>query len=155
MEDQTRPEAVQARGAGGLEEVAALNLHRTSDRIARAEAELLARHDLTPVQYSVLRILRGAGAAGLQAGEIGARMLTRTPDATRLVDRLERQGRVRRERPRQDRRVVRVQITEAGRRTLAELDLPLSALHRRLLGHLGARRLAELIQLLDDAGSAR
>lgn len=155
MTDERRAAATQARPAGGLEEEAALNLHLTADRIARAEAALLARHDLTPVQYGVLRILRSAGAAGLQAGEIGERMLTRTPDATRLVDRLERQGRVRRERAPQDRRVVRVRITEGGRRTLAELDLPFAALHRRLLGHLGTRRLTELIELLEAAGTGR
>lgn len=145
----------QARSAGSLEEEAALNLRRAVERIAAAEAVLLSRHELTPVQYAVLRILRGAGAAGLQAGEIGERMRTRTPDATRLVDRLERQGRVRRERPPTDRRVVMVRITESGRRTLAELDLPLSALYRRMLGHLGARKLTELIEMLEEAAAGR
>lgn len=155
MNNQMRTAVPKGRAPGSLEEEAVLILRRAADRIAGAEAALLARHDLTPVQYAVLRVLRAAGASGLQAGEIGERMRARTPDATRLVDRLERQGRVRRERPPQDRRVVLVRITEAGRRTLAELDLPVSALHRRLLGHLGAQKLTELIALLEQAGSAR
>lgn len=138
------------RSFARLEEEVALVLLRSAEQMDRAMSELLQRHDLTPVQYSVLRALRGAGSAGLPAGEVGARMATRVPDATRLVDRLERQGRVRRERPLNDRRVVMVQITEVGRRTLAELDLPVTALYRRQLGHLGAGRLSELLHLLED-----
>ena len=138
-----------------LEEEAASGLRSLADRIAREVAEVLHRHDLTPVQYHVLKVLRAAGAAGLQAGELAARMSTRTPDTTRMVDRLERQGRVRRDRASQDRRIVRIVITTAGRRTLAELDRPLAALHRRQLGHLGTRKLSELLLLLEEARPPR
>lgn len=124
-------------------------LRRIVDSVDEAVAEILERHGLTTVQYGVLRMLRATGSDGLPAGEIGARMGTRAPDATRLVDRLEKQGRVMRERGAQDRRVVRVRITGSGRRTLAELDLPITAVHRRLLGHLGGRRLADLLALLE------
>lgn len=124
-------------------------LRRIVGSVDAAVAEVLDRHGLTPLQYAVLRVLRGTGAEGLPAGEVGVRMGARAPDATRLVDRLEKQGRVRRERRPGDRRVVQVRITEAGRRTLAELDLPITALHRRQFGHLGTTRLADLVTLLE------
>lgn len=56
----------------------------------RRETELLKTHDLTPPQFNVLRILRGAGADGLICREIADRMLTYDPDVTTLLDRLER-----------------------------------------------------------------
>ncbi len=78
-------------------------------------------------------------------------MVTRDPDITRLLDRLEARGLVARERGREDRRVVKTCITEKGLRVLEELDAPIMALHARLLGHLGERRLRALIDLLEAA----
>ena len=55
-------------------------------------AELMRGHDLSLPQYNVLRILRGAGDAGLRCSEVGARLLVHDPDVTRLLDRLEKGG---------------------------------------------------------------
>jgi DNA-binding MarR family transcriptional regulator len=105
---------------------------------------------LTPNQYNVLRILRGAGAEGLPSGEIVSRMVTRDPDVTRLVDRLVDRRLARRGRTASDRRVVRVTITPAGLELLATLDPAVAEAPRRLLGPVGRRRLAALRDLLEE-----
>jgi DNA-binding MarR family transcriptional regulator len=128
-----------------------LNLQRTADALARGLAEVLKPAGLSGPQYNILRILRGAEPGGLACREICGRMVTRDPDMTRLLDRLEARGLVARERGREDRRVVKTCITEKGLRVLADLDEPLMNLHRRLLGHLGDRRLRALIELLEVA----
>jgi DNA-binding MarR family transcriptional regulator len=112
-------------------------------------AAVLRPFKLSHSQYNVLRILRGAGAEGLACREIAARMITRDPDITRLLDRLERRGLVARTRDEKDRRVVMVRITPAGLRILMQLDEPIEEVDRRLLEHLGERRLRSLIQLLE------
>lgn len=142
---------IRQRTFDSLEHEAALNLMRTADQFGRQVTELLDAAELTGTQFNVLRILRGAGPAGLAAGEIGERLVTRGPDVTRLIDRLERQGRVCRDRCSEDRRVVTVKITPEGLRTLAELDEPMRALHVRQLGHLDEARLRLLIDLLEEA----
>jgi len=112
--------------------------------------QLKAQAGLTPNQYNVLRILRGAAPEGLTCGEIGGRMITRDPDITRLVDRLVRSGLVRRRRSSADRRVVRVYITGAGLSVLAGLDAAVSELPVRMIGSLGSRRLSTLRSLLEE-----
>ena len=140
------------RGArAGREEDAFVTLLRASDRLQRRVAELFKTEDLSATQYNVLRILRGAGAGGLSCGEVAERMITRDPDITRLLDRLERRGLLVRTREAADRRVVRSRITNDGLAALARLDAPLQALHREQLGHLGSRRLAQLTALLRRA----
>ena len=128
-----------------------LALLRTAYEFDNALAAFLAPHGLTATQYNVLRILRGAGDEALPCSTVGERMVTPVPDVTRLLDRLERAGRVERHRDTDDRRVVRVRITEAGLETLAALDRPLAAWHRRTLGHLGAGPLRRLTALLERA----
>jgi DNA-binding MarR family transcriptional regulator len=103
--------------------------------------------DLSSTQYNVLRILRGA-PEGLPCGEIGNRMVTRDSDITRLLDRLEKRSLVSRCRETKDRRTVWVRITPEGLDLLARLDEPVRAAHRELLGHLGAKRLNLLTDLL-------
>jgi len=105
---------------------------------------------LTPNQYNVLRILRGSHPTRLASSEIGERMIERDPDITRLVDRLETRGLVKRTRSRQDRRVVEVGITEKGTMLLRGLDAHVQRLPKALLGHLGAERLRQLSALLDS-----
>jgi len=105
---------------------------------------------LTPNQYNVLRILRGSHPDRLASSEIGERMIERDPDITRLVDRLEKRGLVKRTRSREDRRVVEVGITEKGTTLLRGLDAHVQRLPKALLGHLGAERLRQLSALLDS-----
>lgn len=145
---QLRREIKQSRPFGTLAEEVILNLFRTADQLGAAEAALLKPHGLTPAQYNVLRILRGAGPDGHPCQEIAARMITRVPDVTRLVDRLVEGGLVDRERSEEDRRVVRVRIRPAGLELLARLDGPVSQEPTRLLGALSERELATLNRLL-------
>ncbi len=120
---------------------------RTTDALSRPLAALLKTEKVSTSQYNVLRILRGA-PAGLPCREIGERMISRDPDITRLLDRLERRSLVARCRDNPDRRTVLTRITPEGRQLLARLDAPLTGTHRRLLGHLGPQRLRSLTQLL-------
>lgn len=107
-------------------------------------AALLKDEGLSATQYNVLRILRGAGEAGCACGEVAARMITKDPDVTRLLDRMEKQGWIARERGTTDRRVVTVRITKAGLTLVHRLDGPVEARHRETLGRLGAPRLSAL-----------
>ena len=132
------------------EETLFVELTRTADRLSRAPAQLLREHHLSPAPYNVLRILRGA-PDGLLCGEIAARMVTREPDITRLLDRLEKRGLTHRCREEQDRRRVLVRITPDGLALLARLDLPIRQLHQRQLGHLSRKQLETLTDLLAEA----
>jgi DNA-binding MarR family transcriptional regulator len=103
----------------------------------------------------VLRILRGSGAEGLCRNELRDRMLTRMPDMTRLLDRMEDAGLVVRAREGDDRRMVMTRITEKGRRLLDELDAPVMALHRKQMAGLTdaqLRSLSDLLTLVRDGG---
>jgi DNA-binding MarR family transcriptional regulator len=133
------------------EQEAVLNLARTHDHLCQQFQRLFAGAGISGPQYNVLRILRGVGGDGLPSLEIAARMITRTPDITRLVDRLEEAGLVVRTRTPQDRRLVLVRITPAGLDLLARLDQPVLDQHRRALGHLSRDELAELSRLLVKA----
>jgi DNA-binding MarR family transcriptional regulator len=133
------------------EEELFLNLVRTADLLQRKGAELFKSADLSPNQYNVLRILRGAGAEGLACGEVGDRMVTRDPDITRLLDRLEKRDLVRRAREKGDRRVVTARITAAGLELLRKLDEPVAEWHRTQLGHLDPKQQETLIRLLETA----
>lgn len=134
----------------GLEERAYLALLRTADRLGGRMAEWLKPHGLSPTQYNALRILRGAGPEGLPCSEVGARMISRDSDITRLVDRLEKRGLVARSRGKKDRRVVRATITKAGMELLRRLDRPVSEFVREMMGSLDGRSLQELVQLLEE-----
>lgn len=106
--------------------------------------------DLSPPQYNVLRILRGAGPEGATCGEVIDRLIQRDPDVTRLHDRLERRGLIERKRDEQDRRIVRTRITAAGLELLASLDDAVNELHAKSVGKLSDRQLADLRKLIDD-----
>jgi len=134
------------------EEAAFLDLLRTTDVLSRAPAHVLKSEDLSSTQYNVLRILRGA-PGGLPCGEIAHRMITRDPDITRLLDRLEKRGLISRSRPADDRRTVIAAISPAGLDLLARLDKPVQDTHRRQLSHLGPARLRALCDLLTDCRS--
>ena len=133
---------------GTPEEAAFLDLLRTCDLLSRGPAQFLKSEDLSPTQYNVLRILRGAPPAGLPCGEIANRMITRDPDITRLLDRLEKRELISRCRETKDRRMVIARITPQGLKLLSRLDEPVQEMHRKQLGHLGGARLKEFQELL-------
>jgi DNA-binding MarR family transcriptional regulator len=151
MPGQLQPEFMQQKPFKSLEQEALLNVLRTADTLMQGIAAVLKPFKLSHSQYNVLRILRGAGAEGLACREIGERMITRDPDITRLLDRLERRGLVARTRDEKDRRVVMVRITPEGLRILAQLDAPIEEVDRRQLKHIGEQRLRMLINLLELA----
>jgi DNA-binding MarR family transcriptional regulator len=130
-----------------FEEAVFLDLLRTSDVLSRGIAYVLKNADLSSNQYNVLRILRGA-PEGLPCGEIGSRMITRDPDITRLLDRLEKRELISRCRETKDRRMVLTRISPEGLKLLARLDGPVQEAHREQLGHLGKERLKALSELL-------
>jgi DNA-binding MarR family transcriptional regulator len=130
------------------EEEATLNLVRTASLVTDALELLLKPYGISPAQYNVLRILHGAAPQGLGRNEIRGLLVARMPDVTRLVDRMERSGLVRRERDAEDRRCVPTYLTERGRALLDRLDAPIAESHRRRFGHLTREQLRTLIELL-------
>ncbi len=138
------------RKVGSPEENVFVSLLRTAEALSRKVERVLRSADVSPTQYNVLRILRGS-PEGLPCREIGARMITRDPDITRLLDRLEKRELVSRCRENEDRRMVLTRITPQGLRLLSELDAPVTEAHRSQLGHLGRERLSSLIELLELA----
>lgn len=134
-----------------LEAEVFIRLIRTADALARGVEALFRTYNLSPTQYNVLRILRGAGDQGLACRDVGCRLITRDPDITRLFDRLEARGLISRAREVADRRVVKTRITDEGLRLLAELDKPVSEMHQRQFRHMPARQLRQLSALLDRA----
>ncbi len=129
------------------EQDAFVALQRAAACLMDSVAELLKPHGLRPAQYNVLRILRGAHPEQLSCRQVAARMMTREPDLTRLLDRLEKAGLIRRQRQASDRRVVRVGITAAGLELLARIDAPMLALHRFQFSVLSEKQTATLVRL--------
>jgi len=140
----------QERSFTSLEEETLLALMRTADVLTRPVEVLFKSHGLSPTQFNALRILRGAGKAGLPCSEIAHRMVTRDPDITRLLDRLEWTHLAKRARDAGDRRVVVARITAAGLELLGRLDGPVAELNRKLLGGMGEERLRALLALLQQ-----
>jgi DNA-binding MarR family transcriptional regulator len=149
---KTSESGKRRRRVGSPEETAFLDLLRTTDMLSRGLVRVLKSEDVSPTQYNVLRILRGA-PEGLPCGEIACRMITRDPDVTRLLDRLEKRELISRCRETGDRRTVMARITAEGLKLLGRLDDPVQAGHRRQLGHLGPERLQALTDLLQVARS--
>jgi len=127
-----------------------LNMVRTVDAVERRFVDLLRVSSLSSTQYNVLRILRGAGEDGLHTMQIAERMITRDPDITRLLDRLEKRELISRCRVSHDRRCVKAHITPAGLGLLAELEEPLMALHRETFKHMSDESLQTLNTLLEE-----
>jgi len=132
------------------EEAAFLELVRTTDLLSRGLVRVFKTEDVSPTQYNVLRILRGA-PQGLACTEIGKRMISRDPDITRLLDRLEKRGLISRCREVKDRRQVLTRISPQGLRLLGDLDGPVTDIHRQQLGHLGREGMRSLQELLERA----
>jgi DNA-binding MarR family transcriptional regulator len=151
MGQNIQAELKQKKPFSCREEELFLNILRTSDQLMRRVADVLKPADLSATQYNVPRILRGAVPEGLACGEISDRMVTRDPDITRLLDRLEKRGLVARSREKADRRVVTARITDTGLELLRKLDETVVRLHKAQLGHLDAKSQEGLIRLLEQA----
>jgi DNA-binding MarR family transcriptional regulator len=151
MVGQLREQIRQPKPFRSLEAEAYLNVLRTATELLADFVELLRPHEITQPQYNVLRILRGAGDEGLPSGEIGERMVSREPDMTRLLDRMEARGLVARQRGSTDRRVVTARITDEGSRLVDALDVPVQEMHSRQLGHFSEEELRTLSSLLERA----
>jgi DNA-binding MarR family transcriptional regulator len=139
---QTRPFPSRA-------EEALVGLFRTADVVRREMGTVVGAQGITVQQYNVLRILRGAGAAGIPTLDIAERMVEQAPGVTRLLDRLEAKQLVRRERCPRDRRQVLCWIEPAGSALLDALEAPLRAAGRRRLAGLGPRGVESLITLME------
>ena len=127
-----------------------INLVRAQELLSGADARFFSNWGLTPQQYNVLRILYFAetGKAGLPCSAIGQRLFSRVPDVTRLLDRIEQAGWVSRHRIKEDRRVVMVQLTPAGRDLVERVDGPLKEHHIRSFAGFCRRELETLNHLL-------
>jgi DNA-binding MarR family transcriptional regulator len=132
------------------EEEALLNLWRTHDRFQIRFARFFREFGLTSSQYNVLRILRGEGKP-LPCLEIAERMITAVPAITGLIDRLEAMELITRDRSTDDRRVVFVAISPQGLEKINQMNAPLAALHKGMIGHLARAELSELSRLLEKA----
>ncbi len=138
----------QQKQFASLAEAAFLNVGRTMSMLEAGLERVLKPYGISTTQYNVLRILRGAGSAGLCRNEIGDRLVTRMPDVTRLLDRMEVAGLVARQRDTKDRRLVTTRLTDKGEALVNQLDAPIADSHQRQLGHLGAERLQQIIELM-------
>ena len=132
-----------------LIDLAGANLHRTSAVLLQEVASFLSSKGVSPKQYNILRILRGAGAQSLSCGEIAARLVTPDPDTTRLLDRLVARKWVRRQHDSADRRVVRVRISASGLALLADLEETVQVIQKRQFGKLTDGQLKKLVVLLE------
>ncbi|MDP9146473.1 MAG: MarR family transcriptional regulator [Acidobacteriota bacterium] len=125
-----------------------VSLMHIADVFAGEAEQLMKPFGLTSAQYNVLRILRGAGRPGLACREIAERMISRDPDITRLLDRMEKRGLITRARQSDDRRVVKTFVTAEGLETLKRLDQPVRELHKHQFKNIGPARLKDLAAIL-------
>lgn len=149
-----KQEIKQTKPFGSLEQEAQLNIERTAAVLGHAFADALKPYGITPTQYNALRILRGAGRDGLCRNEVRDRLIAQVPDVTRLLDRLEEMKLIDRERSTEDRRLVTTHITPAGLSMLRDLDAPIADVHKQHLGHMTAKQLRTLNELLTRAREA-
>lgn len=142
-------EIKQTRPFTSLEEEVSLNIARTSAVLDHYMIDVLRGHGLTPTQYNVLRILRGAADRGLCRNDVRDRLISMVPDTTRLLDRMADMGLVLRVRETDDRRFVTTRITSKGLSILAELDAPVLNAHRQQYQHMSEAELRLLVGLLE------
>ena len=147
---QLQRELKKKRPFESLEQEAMLNLLRTNDQFQNQFGRLFREYGLTSSQYNVLRILRGE-AKPMPCLEVADRMIQVVPAITGLIDRLEKQELVSRERCTEDRRIVYIEITKKALTLLKKMDEPVNELHKRLVGHLTRAELKELSRLLEKA----
>ena len=139
----------QRRPFSSSAQEALLGLLRTADLVQRAISRVVEPEGVTAQQFNVLRILRGASPEPIATLAIGERMVEQTPGITRLLDRLEAKGLVRRQRCPNDRRQVHCFITPAGLALLASLDVPVSEAGEAVMRPIGRKGQKALIELMD------
>ena len=139
----------QTRPFGSAAQEGVIGLLRTADVVRRAFQAVVEPHGITAAQYNVLRVLRGAGPDGLPTLAIAERLIEESPGITRMLDRLQAKGLIRRERGLEDRRLVRCRLTERGRALLAELDPLVVSADDDILKALGPRQQRQLVKLLE------
>ncbi|HTF56091.1 MAG TPA: MarR family transcriptional regulator [Planctomycetota bacterium] len=143
-------EIKQAKPFSSVAEEAGLNIMKTAAFLEQSVERALKPHGISATQYNALRILRGAGPAGLSCQEAASRMIRPEPDLTRLFDRIEARGLMLRERSEEDRRIVLVRITAQGKSLLASVDGVMETLAQQLLGPLGKRKLQRIIDACEE-----
>lgn len=144
-------ELKQARPFGRADELALVTLLRTAEVARHALEAALRPWGVSPEQYNVLRILRGARDTGHPTLEIAQRMIARCPNITRMLDKLIAKGLVRRERPGGDRRVVLIKITAKGLDLLGRCDGAV----RGMLDKLGCLRKGQMEALVEHLDRLR
>ncbi|RLS53508.1 MAG: MarR family transcriptional regulator [Planctomycetota bacterium] len=150
MSSRLQQELKKKRPFDRPEQEALLNILRTNDQFQNRFGKLFREFEITSSQYNVLRILRGEGRP-MPCLEIAERMIQVVPAMTGLLDRLEAQQLIRRERCTEDRRVVYIEPTAQALDLLARMDQPVQSLHHSLIGHLTPAELKELSRLLEKA----
>jgi DNA-binding MarR family transcriptional regulator len=133
-----------------LEDQIFVAILKAADSLTQEAEQLLKAGGLTGTQYNVLRILRGAEPDGLLCRGIAERMISRDPDMTRLLDRMEKRGWITRERQKDDRRVIKTRITAEGLKLLKKLDRPVHEMHKNQFRHMPAAQLKQLAELLNE-----
>lgn len=152
MEERSAPLARPAKPRfASLEQEVFLGLWRTWDRLKAIEEEFFAGYGLTGQQYNVLRLLVHVPEPGIPTLELANRLVSRAPDITRMLDKLELREFIQRVRPSQDRRVVYVTLSDKGRELVKNITEPLRECHQRQLGHLTKTELKALSALLRSA----
>ncbi len=144
---KTRP----SRHFDSLEQEVFLSIWRTYDRLRLMEDELFSTYDLSPQQYNVLRLLNSVKPQSMHTLELASRLVSRAPDITRMLNKLEQRALIVRERPVDNRRVVLVAITTQGCELLEKMYKPICECHALQLGHLTTEQLKALIVLLREA----
>lgn len=148
MPTTLRDELKQRKPFTSLEQEALLSVVRTSAMLIDAFERMLKPYGITGTQYNVLRILRGAGPDGLCRNDVRDRMITRMPDVTRLLDRMEESGLIDRVRENTDRRMVMTRITAQGLRLLDELEDAVARAEKQAFTALTKEQMRTLIALL-------
>jgi DNA-binding MarR family transcriptional regulator len=138
----------QERFESSLQE-ALLNLIVAAGYVQERTERVCSEYGVTPGQYNVLRILRGAHPDGYPRCDIATRLLERAPDVTRLIDRLEQQGLVERARSERDRRLSISRITDTGLELLARMDAPMKAMHEHFADRISLRDRRELSRICE------
>jgi DNA-binding MarR family transcriptional regulator len=145
-----RDELKQTKPFFSTAQEAFLSIQRTADALSQKFEQFLKPWGVSGTQYNVLRILRGAGREGLRCGDIGERMIAHDPDITRLLDRMEKAGWIKRARDARDRRVVLTHINRRGLDLLKHIDMPIEQFTQELGNHVPEKRFRELIGILDE-----